>query len=181
MVRTPSSRLGLATLPMARWNLGANRNPMFTLLTHVSTSLGLRSILTPSCSSKSALPHLLDTDRLPCLKTGMPAAAATMATVVEMLNVLAPSPPVPQVSMAYRSSMLTAIALSRITRAPPDISALLSPLMRRPINSAPTCVGVNSPSMILVMTWIISTSVRSSLFANLLSTSGNTASTSDQL
>ena len=46
------------------------------------------------------LPELLETERLPCFATRPPAAAATMALAVEILNVLAPSPPVPQRSMA---------------------------------------------------------------------------------
>ena len=53
---------------------------------------------TPSASSTSADPHRDDTARLPCLAIGTPAAAATSAAEVEMLNVSAPSPPVPQVS-----------------------------------------------------------------------------------
>ena len=53
----------------------------------------------PNASNTSAEPTRLDAERLPCLATGMPAAAATNATAVEILNVPAPSPPVPQVSI----------------------------------------------------------------------------------
>ncbi len=59
---------------------------------------GSISILTPRAASTSALPERLETERLPCLATGTPAAAATRAAAVEMLNVPRPSPPVPQVS-----------------------------------------------------------------------------------
>ena len=49
----------------------------------------------PSASSTSALPDFDDTERLPCLATRAPAAAATNIAAVEMLNVCAASPPVP--------------------------------------------------------------------------------------
>ena len=57
-----------------------------------------RSIATPRASSTSALPQRLEIERLPCLATRTPAAAATSAAAVETLNVPRPSPPVPQVS-----------------------------------------------------------------------------------
>ena len=69
------------------------------LLTHCTTCSVVKSKLTPATSNKSALPQVLDTERLPCLATCPPAAATTNAQVVEILKVLAPSPPVPQVSM----------------------------------------------------------------------------------
>ena len=50
--------------------------------------------------ARPALPQWLETDRLPCLATGTPAAATTKAAVVETLKVPEPSPPVPQVSTA---------------------------------------------------------------------------------
>ena len=49
----------------------------------------LSSNLAPNASIKSAAPHLLDTLRLPCFGTGIPAAEIIKPTVVEMLNVLA--------------------------------------------------------------------------------------------
>ena len=57
----------------------------------------------PSASSTSAEPEADETARLPCFATPAPAAAATIAAAVEMLIVLAPSPPVPAVST--RSSL----------------------------------------------------------------------------
>ena len=59
---------------------------------------GATSSLPPSCSSTSAEPQREVTERLPCLATGRPAAAATKATAVERLIVPEPSPPVPQLS-----------------------------------------------------------------------------------
>ena len=41
----------------------------------------------PSFSTTSPLPHKLDTDRLPCLATLAPAAAATTQAPVEMFTV----------------------------------------------------------------------------------------------
>ena len=53
----------------------------------------------PSASRRSAAPQAELAARLPCFATAAPAAAATIAAAVEMLNVLAPSPPVPTTSM----------------------------------------------------------------------------------
>ena len=61
------------------------------------TASGSRSTLTPSASSTSAEPDFEVAERLPCLATAQPAAAATRAAVVETLKVEGP-PPVPAVS-----------------------------------------------------------------------------------
>ncbi len=61
------------------------------------TCSGSSSMLTPSASSRSAEPHLLVLERLPCLATAQPAPAATSAAAVETLKVEGP-PPVPAVS-----------------------------------------------------------------------------------
>jgi hypothetical protein len=53
---------------------------------------------TPRASSTSAEPLRELANRLPCLATRAPAAEATMAAAVEMLNVPLASPPVPHVS-----------------------------------------------------------------------------------
>ena len=52
----------------------------------------------PNSSNTSALPDCEVIARLPCLATVTPAAAATIATVVEILNVFSLSPPVPHTS-----------------------------------------------------------------------------------
>jgi hypothetical protein len=49
---------------------------------------GVRSSRKPSSSRTSALPESDETERLPCLATPAPAAAATSAAAVEMLKVL---------------------------------------------------------------------------------------------
>ncbi len=56
------------------------------------------SSVNPSASSTSADPETELTARFPCFATAAPAAAATIAAAVEMLNVRAPSPPVPTTS-----------------------------------------------------------------------------------
>ncbi len=64
-------------------------------------------MLTPSSASTSADPLRLVMLRLPCLATGTPAAAATIAAVVLTLNIFELPPPVPQVSSnsAWRERM----------------------------------------------------------------------------
>ena len=52
----------------------------------------------PSSSRTSAEPQAELAARFPCFATAAPAAAATIAAAVEMLNVRAPSPPVPTTS-----------------------------------------------------------------------------------
>ena len=79
-----------------------------------------RRDLTPSASSTSALPHRLDTERLPCLATRTPQAATTSAAAVEMLNVPERSPPVPQVSNTLAGGVDSGTASARIVRAKPD-------------------------------------------------------------
>ena len=87
-------------------------------------------MLTPSASSTSALPERLDMDRLPCLATGMPAAAATRAVAVEMLNVLSP-PPVPQVSISSPSTLgRSGMQFSRMALAMAAISRSDAPFIR---------------------------------------------------
>ena len=52
-----------------------------------ATFSGVKFTFTPKASNTSALPHLDETDRPPCLATLTPALAATMALKVETLNV----------------------------------------------------------------------------------------------
>ena len=98
MVRTPISRRTGATFFIALWCAGAYMKPMPVASMHSATCFGVSSRLTPSASITSAAPDFDDTPRPPCLATRAPAAAATKIVVVEMLKVLAPSPPVPTTS-----------------------------------------------------------------------------------
>ena len=105
------------------------------------------SMFTPSAASTSELPDLDDAARLPCLATGTPQAATTMAAPVDTLNVPEASPPVPQVSIVPAGAS-TRTALARMTVAAPVISSTVSPRTRRPIRKAPICAGVASPDII---------------------------------
>ena len=68
--------------------------------------------------------------RLPCFATGTPVDATTSAAAVEMLNVPAPSPPVPTTSIAP-SGASTRSTRSRIADANPASSSTVSPRIRR--------------------------------------------------
>jgi len=78
--------------------LGANRNVIPSASSERAALTAVRSMRTPSDSRTSALPVRLETARFPCLATATPHDAVTIATLVEMLNVPALSPPVPHVS-----------------------------------------------------------------------------------
>src|SRR5438067_1840192 len=56
-----------------------------------ATRCGLSSRLTPSLPSTSEAPEAEDAARLPCLTTVAPVPATTIADMVEMLTVRAPS------------------------------------------------------------------------------------------
>src|ERR1700682_2821842 len=78
-------------------------NPSLSIASPVCA--GLSALLAPSASSTSALPEDEDTERPMCFATLAPAAAAMNAAQVETLKVCAASPPVPQVSTRWRSSL----------------------------------------------------------------------------
>ena len=105
-------------------------------------------MFTPSASSTSALPDLLDTPRLPCFATFAPAAAVTNIDAVEMLNVCEPSPPVPTMSTKFELSCTsTWFANSRITVAAAAISPIVSFFTRSPVMIAAAITGDMSPRM----------------------------------
>ena len=134
---------------MAGWWLGANMKPMPTSAMLRAICSGLSWMLTPSASMASALPLLLLTLRPPCLLTLPPAAAITKMEQVEMLKVLAPSPPVPTMSTRWRlSSTWTLLENSRMTSAAAVISPMVSFFTRRPVTMAAVITGDSSPRMI---------------------------------
>ena len=147
-----STRTGWACF-MAVWTAGAKRNPMPTWRMARAVAAGGRSRRMPQASSRSALPHWLEIERLPCLATCTPVPATTKAATVEMLNVSQPSPPVPQVSSrvwpARPASMGTAIR--RMARAKPTSSSTVSPFILRAIRKAAICAWLASPRRIICM------------------------------
>ena len=122
---------------------------------------GSRSSLTPSASSTSALPHLLDAARFPCLATGTPAPAATNAAAVEMLIVCAPSPPVPTMSSTSGNPCSTRTLRSRIARAAPTISSGVSPLAASATSRAVVRIGEIVSSMIAPNARAVSSALKS--------------------
>ena len=158
MVRTPSSLRTGATFFMAGWWLGANMKPMPTSRMQSAICSGASMMFTPRASMASALPLLLLTLRPPCLLTLPPAAAITKVAQVEMLKVLAPSPPVPTMSTrCVRSCTWTLFENSRITSAAAEISPMVSFFTRRPVRMDAVITGESSPRMI----WRISSSISS--------------------
>ena len=111
-------------------------------------------MFTPSASRQSAVPHLEDAARFPCLATFTPPAAATSAEVVEMLKLWALSPPVPTIS-STSIPVSTLIAWSRIAAAQPAISSRVSAralLVLSAARNAAFWVAVVSPLMISFIT-----------------------------
>ena len=98
VVGVPSSRRTGAAKRIAGWKRWAKQKPMPTSRTQRPTPSGPRSMTTPSDSSTSTDPHFEDAARPPCFATRAPAAAVTIAAMVDTFTVPAPSPPVPQVS-----------------------------------------------------------------------------------
>ncbi|MBA7544701.1 hypothetical protein ES705_37062 [subsurface metagenome] len=133
---------------------------------HFFTFSGGISRLSPNFSITSALPHLLETERLPCLATKSPPAAATRATTVEILNVLLLSPPVPQVSTMTFSVKSRLVAFLRITLAAPVISSTVSPFILKAVIKAAICAGVVLPLIISFIAVIASFSVKSFFSTN---------------
>mmetsp|Transcript_13263 Transcript_13263/g.25422 ORF Transcript_13263/g.25422 Transcript_13263/m.25422 type:complete len:406 (-) Transcript_13263:86-1303(-) len=139
-VRTPRDLRTGTTARITGWYRGAYMNPTLVLATHLAMDSGPSSTATPSASSTSALPHMLDTERLPCLATFAPAAAARMAEPVEMLTEPIPSPPVPAMS-STPAPQSTRTALARMAEASPAISSGVSPLARSSTRKAAVCAG----------------------------------------
>ncbi len=104
---------------------------------------GVASSETPSASSTSALPVLLETLRFPCFATFMPAPARTKAAVVLMLNDCEPSPPVPQLSMKSPVTGMSS-ATSRMIEARPASSSAVSPFAFRATRKAAISLSVTS-------------------------------------
>ena len=157
----PSSRRIGPAWRIAGWWACAKRNPKPTSSMQAATSAGARSIRTPSASSTSADPHRDETARLPCLAITAPAAAATSAADVEMLNVSEPSPPVPHVSTRSECVGVAGVTWARIARAQPAISSGVSPFILSATRNAAIWAGEASPDITCIIATCASSPERS--------------------
>src|SRR3954454_14214174 len=151
IVRTASSLRTGITKRVAPWWAGANMKPKPASSMHCATASGVRSMRTPSASSRSAEPERPVAERLPCLATAQPAPAAISAAVVETLKVGRP-PPVPAVSIRSSRSQATGVASSRIVVARPTSSSTVSPFVRSAISTAAISASEPLPAMISAST-----------------------------
>src|SRR5262249_51785938 len=87
----------------------------------------------------------MEDERLPCLTTGTPAAATTIAAAVLMLNVPVPSPPVPHVSRTGRVGGFNRVMQPRRTSTAVAISDADSPFALKPIRNAVASASSNVP------------------------------------
>jgi hypothetical protein len=86
---------------------------------------------TPSTSSRSAVPHIDDAARLPCLHTRPPAPTIAKAASVDTLMLPDPSPPVPTMSTTPSgSSSTTGVERSSMAPTIPASSSAVSPFIR---------------------------------------------------
>ena len=101
---------------------------------------------------------------MPCFATLIPAAAITIALVVEILKVEDLSPPVPTISSTSMPGCGTGVACSRMACAQPEISSIVSAfvdLVDNAARKAAFCVGVVCPVIISFITAYASSYVRS--------------------
>ncbi len=94
-----------------------------------------------------------------------------MADIVEMLTVLARSPPVPQVSTAGPSTV-NRDATASIARTSPVTSSGASPLARSATTNPATSTGVASPSITCCIAQAVSAALRSAPPSRALSSPG---------
>ncbi|KKO60749.1 hypothetical protein WR43_22055 [Mycolicibacter arupensis] len=98
----------------------------------------------------SAPPDSELADRLPCLTTGTPAAATTIAAIVERFTVFAPSPPVPTTSTVSVpiASVGTLRPWASMTSASSPTSAAVGPFICIATPNAAIWAEVAAPAMI---------------------------------
>ena len=108
-------------------------NPIWVSSMHCAICSGFSMMFAPIAFRASAAPDFEETEPPPCFATRPPAAAITNIEVVEILNVRAPSPPVPTISSSDSGSLtFTFVERSRITFAAAVISPMVSFLTRSP-------------------------------------------------
>ncbi len=145
VVLMPSSRRGTAAWRMAGWKAAEKQKVMPASTPTSATRAGGRSSLIPSASRTSAEPDCDEAERLPCLATGAPAPAATIAAIVEMFTDIERSPPVPTTSSS-RPGTSMGLARASIASARPRTSSMVSPLARSATAKAAIWAGVASPA-----------------------------------
>ena len=156
---------------MEGWKSWAKQNVMPASAATSATRPAGTVRSTPSASRQSAVPDFEDAARFPCLTMRTPAAATTMAAIVEMFTVLARSPPVPTMSMAGPGTSMR-WACSSMTSATARSSVTVSPLARRATRNPATCTGLASPDMICLMAQPARAVSRSSPSQSSVNTSG---------
>ena len=132
---------------------------------------GDRLMATPSASSTSAAPHADEAARFPCLTTRAPAAAATIAPIVEIFTVCAASPPVPTRSTSGPGTLI-GVACASMAWASPVTSPTVSPFIRSATPNPAIWAGVAAPSMISFIAHAASSEVSSSRRISALITAG---------
>ncbi len=148
IVVIPNAFRTAPTCLMAGWSSGANMNTMPASSSTSPMRRGERSIPTPRASRTSALPERDVNDRFPCLATGTPAPAVTIAAAVEMLNVVTLPPPVPAVSTSAEGSEAgTGTIAFRSARTPPAISLAATPFALSPTSKPAIWASEAEPSM----------------------------------
>ena len=146
-VPIPSSLRATAACAIEGWNERAKQKVIpASSATSATRSDGSVSA-TPSASRTSAEPDLEEAARLPCLTTRTPAPAMTNEDIVEMLTVLARSPPVPTMSRDGPGTD-SGRACASISSARPRSSSAVSPLTRSAMSRPAVWAGVASPDMI---------------------------------
>ena len=112
-----------------------------------------------------------EAERLPCLTTGTPAPAATIAAIVEMFTDIDRSPPVPTMS-STRPVTVSGVAWAYIAATRPSTSSTVSPLARSATANPAICAGVASPARISPIAHAVWSAVRSARATRAESTSG---------
>ncbi len=136
---------------------------MPTVSKHLSATCADASKLIPSSANTSAVPVLLVILRFPCFATRTPHAAIAIAAAVLMLNVFAPSPPVPHVSTTGRVPPVRHCIESRIATAAPASSSAVSPFCECKTRNSRIDASSASPLSIQAMQDRIWSAVKSCL------------------
>src|SRR3954451_13235517 len=147
VVAPPSSRRATAACRSAGWNAAAKQKVIPASSPILATAGAGRSRRIPRASSTSADPAFEDAERFPCLTTGAPAPAATIAAIVEMFTDMDRSPPVPTTS-STRPMTVRGVACAYMPSTRPSSSSMVSPLARSATANPAIWDGDASPARI---------------------------------